>query len=112
MNEQEIEYNLLEVEKGNRRNGLYLKGYIIELKEERNKLYEALQEQELKITILNKTINKAVEYIRNNSYKFLYYEETDEGQIDLSKCKYRITPLRATKVKQLLDILKGSDTNE
>lgn len=55
-------------------------------------------------------IDKAIEYIRNNSYKFLYYEETDEGQIDLSKCKYRITPLRETKVKQLLDILKGSDT--
>ena len=61
---------------------------------------------------LQKRIDKAIEYIRNNSYKFLYYEETDEGQIDLSKCKYRITPLRATKVKQLLDILKGSDKSE
>ena len=38
MTDKEIDYNLLEVEKGNKRYGIYLKNHIEDLAKERNKL--------------------------------------------------------------------------
>ena len=40
MNEKEIDYNLLEVEKGNRRNGIYLKNHIQDQDNRIKRLYE------------------------------------------------------------------------
>lgn len=54
-------------------------------------------------------INKAITFIIYNSFKFTYYEEDDEGRIDFYNSEYRVKQLTPAKVRQLLDILKGSD---
>lgn len=62
MTDKEIDYNLLEVEKGNKRYGIYLKNHIEDLAKERNKLYKQLQQKE-------KIIKEVREYIEHENFK-------------------------------------------
>lgn len=95
MNEKEIDYNLLEVEKGNKRNGIYLKNHIqdqanrIERFYEENKyLKEDYKRHIDRINELTNRIDKAIELLeRYNDRENNYY----------------------VPVMETIDILKGSD---
>ena len=68
MNEKEIDYNLLEVEKGNKRYGIYLKNHI---QDQRNRIHDLLidnTEYKLENERLNNIINEIEKYIKENSY--------------------------------------------
>lgn len=68
---------------------------------------EALEE----IERLNNIIIKVKDYIRSKSIKFTMAYVEDDGRIDLSRSDYRIDRLTSKQVKELLEILKGSDNN-
>ena len=92
MNEKEIDYNLLEVEKGNKRNGIYLKNHI--------------QDQYKEIVRLIARIDKAIETINLMIYKG--YTKSNKG----TARTYMATTENSefgVRAKELLDILKGSD---
>ena len=98
MNDKEIDYNLLEVEKGNKRNGIYLKNHIQDQKKEIDRLYENnlhMQEEMArtweKYDNLQSRIDKAIEYIEKKT------KETDFDN---------------DKLIDILDILKGSDNRK
>ena len=103
MNEKEIDYNLLEVEKGNKRNGIYLKNHIQDQANRIKRLYEKNKylEEDFKrhidrINELTNRIDKAIEYIEKNQ------------NTDLSvDCYYKLKDI--IEFDELLDILKGSD---
>lgn len=56
MSSDEIDYNLLEIEKGNRRYGAYLKNHIQDLQKEKRKLQQEIER-------LNNIIKEVREYV-------------------------------------------------
>ena len=84
MTDKEIDYNLLEVEKGNKRYGIYLKNHIEDLAKERNKLYKQLQQKENIIKEVREYITsyESIETIQqfdhNKNNKDLDYSTIDE----------------------------------
>ena len=78
MTDKEIDYYLLEVEKGNKRYGIYLKNHIEDLAKEGNKLYKQLQQKE-------NIIKEVREYIENNwiSKKDADYYRCDDAELDI-----------------------------
>lgn len=106
MNEKEIDYNLLEVEKGNKRNGIYLKNHIqdqdkrIERFYEENKyLKEDYKRHIDRINELTNRIDKAIEKLKEHKY-------------DLDYEPWSIYRIKGSILFDLVNILKGSDSNE
>ena len=69
-------------------------------KDKVDKLYSALEEQELEITRLNNRIDKAIEYIPRIIISGKSEHSFNEFAVDFQQTK---------EGKRLLDILKGSD---
>jgi len=99
MNEKEIDYNLLEVEKGNKRYGIYLKNHIqdqhnriVRLSKENDDLINNNNYWKRKCSELNNIINEAINYIDDNTY----YKD-HKGHININDL--------------YIILQKGSDTN-
>lgn len=100
MNEKEIDYNLLEVEKGNKRNGIYLKNHI---QDQDNRIKRYWQENKYlkedykrhidRINELTNRIDKAIRIL--NSAKNHYNNDKTNWAIE-----------------RTLRVLKGSDSND
>lgn len=106
MNEKEIDYNLLEVEKGNKRNGIYLKNHIQDQANRIERLYEEnkyLKEDYKKhidrINELTNRIDKAIEKLK-------------EHKQDLDYEPWSVYQIEGSILFDLVNILKGSDSNE
>ena len=74
-----------------------------EIAQANNKNLELIEE----INDLQQRINKAVEYIREETTRFTEAYVEDDRRINLGKSKYKIVNLSPTKVEKLLNILKG-----
>jgi len=110
MNEKEIDYNLLEVEKGNKRYGIYLKNHI---QDQHNRILDLLKdntEYKLENERLNNIINELDKWLNHSieSINEKLDNARDKSGIIYSMNDYQILRLRTfrTKMNEVLDKLK------
>lgn len=92
MTDEEINYDLLEVEKGNKRYGIYLKNHIQDIQKRSTEMYKENKLLKYQLQQKENIIKEAIEYIQDR-----YDGEALTHTFDKDN------------VKELLEILKGSD---
>lgn len=120
MNDKEIDYNLLEVEKGNKRYGIYLKNHI---QDQHNRIHDLLKdntEYKLENERLNNIINGLEKWLNHSieSINEKLKEDKEEIKVENGMCKnmndYQILRLRTfrTKMNEVLNKLKELKENK